>query len=163
MTNTPEPTAGAPTLVRGKKQVKQAVTDFTMAIELKPEFQMAWKGRSQAYKDLGRREESRADRAMVKQLSSPVKKIRCGSGAWSIQCDIRKSVSRQTAGCPAGCKSNRSAGGSQLPQAWHQSKLQNDRRTIRQTYLPWISPGRFLRTGKRKDSCNPKMIPNEFS
>jgi tetratricopeptide (TPR) repeat protein len=58
---------------QGKKEFETAVADFTKAIELEPEFEMAWKGRSRAYKDLGRRDESKADRAMAKKLSSPAK------------------------------------------------------------------------------------------
>jgi len=52
----------------GQEQYSKAVNDFTKAIELDPEFELALQGRSQAYRKLGRREESRADRNRLKEL-----------------------------------------------------------------------------------------------
>ena len=55
----------------GRDQYKRAVEDFDQALALKPDLMIALKGRSGAYRSLGMREEARADRATIKQLTSP--------------------------------------------------------------------------------------------
>lgn len=55
----------------GQEQFSKAVDDFTKAIELDPEFQLALQGRSQAHRKLGHREQSRADRTRLKEMTDP--------------------------------------------------------------------------------------------
>lgn len=52
-----------------REQHERAVQEFTQAIELQPDLVAAWRGRNKSYRSLGRREESRADLAMVRELT----------------------------------------------------------------------------------------------
>ena len=58
----------------GKEDFETAVKDFSKAIALKSDYLMAFKGRSQAFKELGKRAESKADRVKVSELTAPSKK-----------------------------------------------------------------------------------------